>query len=188
MRSVFMITLLTTTAMALSACSGNVKQTLGLGKEAPDEFKVVSNQPLSVPPDFRLTTPVPGAKRPQQQASDVLARSALFNDGAANQRTISIDTTAGEAQLLARANAHQADPNIRELLKEQERVEQVEEEERGFFSKLFDFSNDEAPAINATQEKKRIIEAQQKGEVVTGDDVAVQEEKDTGIVGKIFGY
>ncbi|MEJ0010899.1 MAG: DUF3035 domain-containing protein [Alphaproteobacteria bacterium] len=58
--------------LLLSACSsGEVKDTLGLDRTAPDEFSVVSRPPLSVPPEFELAPPRPGAEGPAAtQASD----------------------------------------------------------------------------------------------------------------------
>lgn len=44
--------------LALSACStSDVKSSLGLRKSAPDEFAVISNPPLSVPPSFEMVAP-----------------------------------------------------------------------------------------------------------------------------------
>ena len=181
-------------SMALTACSGNVKKTLGLGKQAPDEFKVVSNQPLSVPPDFRLIKPVPGAKRPQSQELDKQAEAALFkasnpaSSDAVSTNIIDSNKSKGEEVLLSNAGVQKANPNIRDLLKE-ERLKTVEVEEEGFFSKLFNFKDDEAaPQLNAIEEKKRISEAQQSGEKITGDEASVREKKDTGLLGKIFNY
>ncbi|MDF3047243.1 MAG: hypothetical protein K0R73_361 [Candidatus Midichloriaceae bacterium] len=51
------IFLLITCSALLSACSGDVKSSLGLKKEAPDEFVVISNPPLREPPEFSLTAP-----------------------------------------------------------------------------------------------------------------------------------
>lgn len=56
------ILLIALSAALLSACSGSdVRSTLGLNRSAPDEFKVVSRPPLSVPPEFNLLPPDPGA-------------------------------------------------------------------------------------------------------------------------------
>lgn len=45
----------------LTACTGSqVRNTFGLNRSAPDEFKVVSRPPLSVPPEFTLRPPNPG--------------------------------------------------------------------------------------------------------------------------------
>lgn len=64
--------------LVLSACSGGeVRDTLGLNRRAPDEFVVVSRPALSVPPDFNLTPPEPGKQGPRQSTED-RARSALI--------------------------------------------------------------------------------------------------------------
>ena len=52
---------------ALTAgCSNTTREALGLTKRSPDEFQVVSNAPLSMPPDYNLRPPTPGAARPQE--------------------------------------------------------------------------------------------------------------------------
>jgi Protein of unknown function (DUF3035) len=51
--------------LGLSGCS-NVKQIVGIDQPAPDEFAVESNAPLTIPPDFNLRPPEPGAPRPHQ--------------------------------------------------------------------------------------------------------------------------
>ncbi|MBK5955442.1 hypothetical protein CCR92_15760, partial [Rhodospirillum rubrum] len=45
--------------LALSGCS-NAKKSLGLDRQPPDEFKVVTRAPLAMPPDFNLRPPQPG--------------------------------------------------------------------------------------------------------------------------------
>ena len=47
-------------SLVLGACGG-VRDTLGLAKRSPDEFTVVRKAPLSMPPDFNLRPPTPGA-------------------------------------------------------------------------------------------------------------------------------
>ncbi len=46
------VIILAVTAL-LGACSG-MKKTLGIEKEAPDEFMVMSRAPLSLPPEYNL--------------------------------------------------------------------------------------------------------------------------------------
>ncbi len=48
---------ITTLLLFSTACSNDIKSSLGLKKHAPDEFTVISNPSLSVPPDFSLTKP-----------------------------------------------------------------------------------------------------------------------------------
>lgn len=47
-------------ALLLSACSGNMKENLGLKHDGPDEFAVERKPKLEVPPSFKLRPPTPG--------------------------------------------------------------------------------------------------------------------------------
>ncbi len=46
--------LMTLAAAALTACSTATKEKLGLVKQAPNEFMVMSRAPLSLPPDYNM--------------------------------------------------------------------------------------------------------------------------------------
>ncbi len=96
----------------LVGCS-SVSKALGGGKNSPDEFAVVTKAPLSVPPDFALRPPRPGAPRPQEASPERQASNALFN-GPAN--TITNEMTQGEQLLLASAGASSEDAAILEAL------------------------------------------------------------------------
>src|SRR5688572_33350449 len=63
--------------LATGGCSG-VKETLGLTKQSPDEFKVVSRAPLSMPPDYNLRPPTPGSARPQEGTPRDQAQQAVL--------------------------------------------------------------------------------------------------------------
>src|SRR5471032_1132090 len=78
---------------ALSACSSNtVKDTLGLDRAAPDEFRVVSRPPLYVPPQFSLRPPSNADVSPNQLPADKKAQ-ALMN----GTDTAVAPVTAGDA-------------------------------------------------------------------------------------------
>lgn len=64
----------------LSGCN-NFKQTIGLAPQAPDEFAVESRAPLTVPPEFDLRPPAPGAPRPQDANPAASAQQALLAAG-----------------------------------------------------------------------------------------------------------
>ena len=63
---------------ALAACSGDeLTRTFGLTRDAPDEFQVTTRAPLSMPPDFNLRPPRPGARSRRsglERVLDVLGR------------------------------------------------------------------------------------------------------------------
>ena len=65
-------------ALLLAGCAETTFQdTLGIGKSAPDETRVRTVQPLSVPPDLELRPPAAGTK---QAATDAPATTAAAGD------------------------------------------------------------------------------------------------------------
>jgi hypothetical protein len=70
--------LLTAAAGGLAGCgSHDLSRTFGFTRDAPDEFTVTTRAPLSMPPDFALRPPQPGAPRPQEQSEARQAEEAL---------------------------------------------------------------------------------------------------------------
>jgi hypothetical protein len=63
-------------ASLLVGCN-NFKQVVGLEATAPDEFAVESRAPLTVPPEFDLRPPAPGAPRPQDVNPAASAEQAI---------------------------------------------------------------------------------------------------------------
>jgi hypothetical protein len=139
--------------LALSACS-NASRTLGLDPAAPDEFTVVSKAPLTIPPDFNLRPPQPGAARPQEQNPTTQAQAALVGDAQAGAST---PATPGEAALLQVARAQDANPDIRQVLNTE--TSQLAERDGGFVDRLLDRvrpAQDEDEVVNAAEEERRL--------------------------------
>ena len=87
-----------------------MREQLGLNKSSPDEFKVVSRAPLSIPPEFNLRPPQPGQARPQEGTVQQQARTAIFratdNQGRSLDEVIPDDgRSVGERSLLRSAGA-----------------------------------------------------------------------------------
>ena len=61
----------------LAACGDDLSRTFGFTRDAPDEFRVTTRAPLSMPPDYSIRPPRPGAPRPQEQPQRVQAEEAL---------------------------------------------------------------------------------------------------------------
>ena len=97
---------LTVLGMGLAGCQSTARA-LGMTKVVPDEFRVVTKAPLTVPPDYALRPPTPGQPRPQELQPESAARTALLGQRAAEQRS------QGEKLLAAKAGADKADPLIR---------------------------------------------------------------------------
>ncbi|MEM9124092.1 MAG: DUF3035 domain-containing protein, partial [Pseudomonadota bacterium] len=64
-------------ALGLSGCGG-VKSSLGLEKKSPDEFTVMTEAPLVMPPDYSLRPPQPGAPRPGNLSPQAQAQQAII--------------------------------------------------------------------------------------------------------------
>jgi hypothetical protein len=64
----------------LSGCT-DMRRAIGLEKTSPDEFAVESRAPLTMPPDFQLRPPQPGATRPQEKSAGQQARQAIEQAG-----------------------------------------------------------------------------------------------------------
>ncbi len=84
--------------VALAGCgNSDVSRTFGLQRDAPDEFRVTTRAPLSMPPSYALTPPRPGAPRPQEASSRDAAEAVLVPQAA---------VTAADAAPLSPATAH----------------------------------------------------------------------------------
>src|SRR5579864_3661690 len=67
-------------SLLLAGC-GNFRQIVGLDQVGPDEFAVESRAPLTIPPEFDLRPPQPGAPRPQEASSADKARKVIDTAG-----------------------------------------------------------------------------------------------------------
>ena len=119
MKKIALLVGLTAAALSLGACGAGTKERLGLGRNSPDEFTVLERAPLTVPPNFNLVPPTPGAARPQEQtpkqtAQNLVLRSVSSAPTVANAAKPA--ATSGQNALLQQAGAPTADANIRAKL------------------------------------------------------------------------
>lgn len=179
----------------LAGCS-DVTDTLGLGRNPPDEFAVVDRPPLAMPPDFDLRPPKPGAPRPQDMSTNKRASTMLFGSGAAVANTpdrhdafMAADGTpgrnesGGEKALLQDAGVNKAESGIRETV-DREAAQKVVGSEH-LVDELLWWRKKESPAttVDATAEAERLKEAKDKGEPVNQGATPVIERKKSGWLG-----
>ena len=160
----------------LAACS-STKDTLGLNKQAPDEFKVVKRAPLSIPPDYTLRPPRPGAPRPQEQTTSQAAAQTVFGEDAASS-SMPANVTSGEAALLDRAGGDAADPNIRARVDAETAT--MHDRNKPVAEKLLGIGGDKnepsATVVNAKAEADRLKNNAQAGKPVTeGETPSIEE-------------
>ncbi len=113
---------LLSSCMLLQGCS-NVKKTLGIERDAPDEFAVTpSNQPLDMPPDFfALPTPDPGCPRPQEVKEANAKKEKLLGSPIATKGPLS----SGQKALLEKAGVQSGQEHIRKEIDTQSRIERA---------------------------------------------------------------
>lgn len=192
-------------ALSLTACS-NARKQLGLAKDPPDEFAVVTRAPLSQPPNFKLRPPEPGAPRPQEAPVSVQAREAVFGregklepddqprlrlasngplvDGAPRQPVST--QTVGEAALMRLTGADRANRQIRQVVDKESAI--LGDANQSFLDKLLSFREPDAPGtlINASAEAQRLRENQALGRPVTDGPSPNIVRKERGLLEGLF--
>lgn len=169
MSSTRFILALALTVLALSACS-DVTESLGLGRNPPDEFAVVDRPPLSMPPDFGLRPPKPGAPRPQEIDMTQRASETLFGGNASKAPIVgAADATGysgGEKALLEASGATKADPDIRNIV-DRETSDKVVGSPH-LVDELLWWKKDSLPGVtvDAPAEAARIRDAKTKGDAL----------------------
>ena len=152
--------------LMLGAC-GDTRKVLGYDKVTPDEFKVVSRAPLSLPPDYGLRPPQPGAPRPQEGAIPDQAKLAVT--GVASNRAAANPGggSAGEAALLQQAGAARAQSDIRAVVNQESN--QLAQADKTFIDRLIFWRKPEEPGtvVDPEREAQRIRENQALGRTVS---------------------
>lgn len=172
-------------ALAVTACSSDQRRSMGLVKTPPDEYAVVARAPLELPPDFGLRPPKPGAARPTELTTAQQARVTIFGPETKQPEMLS-GRTAGEAALLQKAGAPNADPNIRETINREST--QLAREETDFVDSLvFWRAPDPAGvAVDPAAEAKRLRENSALGQPQTTGDTPSIKRRKRGILEGIF--
>lgn len=96
-------------AASVAGCS-TIARSTGAGRTVPDEFKVVTKAPLTVPPEYALRPPEVGQATPPEVSTD--RRNITFAFGT----DVGVNASAIEKRMVREANAIATDPQIRALV------------------------------------------------------------------------
>lgn len=109
----------------LSGCdTTRLARTFGFTRDAPDEFTVTTRAPLSMPPDFSLRPPRPGAPRPQEQSEARKAEETLVPQTALSSPQTGLSP--GQQALVQQAGPP-APANIRQELTQERQARQADQ-------------------------------------------------------------
>ena len=188
--------------LLLVACEGgSVRESLGLTREAPDEFTVVSRPPLSVPPDFELRPPRPG-EAPRGVSAEDRARAALLGTDPKTPLTpetlelpktetavvpvITSEAPSGaQANFMKQAGAADAEDGIREQLGQDVVKPPVNKPAKSLYEQLVAPENPE-PVVDPKKEAERLRQNKDEGKPLNEGEVPVEEVKPPTVLDSIF--
>ena len=173
-------------ALVATGCS-DVRQSLGLDKRAPDEFAVVPRAPLSVPPDFSLRPPDPGAPRPQELSPTQEAKRTIIGPSS-DRKEVKRDPklSSGENALLNQMGATNADPSIRGVVDKESK--DLADGPVYLIDYILFWRKQPPPgtAVDATKEAQRIQQNQALGRPVTDGPTPSIERRSQGLFNSLF--
>ncbi len=162
--------------LLLAGCGdSSLSRTFGLVRDTPDEFTVITRAPLSMPPDFTLRPPMPGAPRPQDPAARTQAEAALVPEaalGGGNRGPV----TPGQAALV-RAAGGAAPVDIRQRIDNEARAASTDD---GFVDRLLYWRKDDSSkaVVNPSAEAQRLRRNAALGQSpVTGETPVIRSRK-----------
>ncbi len=168
--------------LALAACSGDeLTRTFGLTRDAPDEFQVTTRAPLSMPPDFTLRAPRPGATRPQELTQRQQAEAALVPDTALNGP--GRQTTPGQQALVAAAGR----PAPADIRNQVDSEAALDTPSRSFTDRLMFWQAAPLPGtpVDPVREAARIRQNAALGQSPEAGDTPIIQRKRQGILSSI---
>jgi hypothetical protein len=190
---------------ALGACSA-FENIGGAKKVSPDEFRIVAQAPLAMPPNADLRPPRPGAPRPMEQTPAAEARTIVTGAGggstssggpapaAGQTRAKGKGATPGaggpsaaETALLSKVSQSgtSIDPDIRTKVNRESKV--IADSNRSFIDSLIFWQDTPPPGVvlDPAKEQQRLREAQATGTAPKGNTPTIERRK-RGILEGIF--
>ena len=154
--------------------TSGVREALGLDKNPPDEFAVVTKAPLVVPPNYELRPPQEGAAPLNAVDPRLAARESTFG-GSTKVRTAS----RGEAALLRKAGAYNADGSIRRTLNKESAA--IAKKNRSMTSSILFWQkpDKQGEVIDAKAEAKRLRKNRRSGKRANAGTVILRNCKGT---------
>ncbi|MDC0057228.1 DUF3035 domain-containing protein [Alphaproteobacteria bacterium] len=154
--------------MMLNSCS-KVRDSAGVTRKSIDEFEVIENPPLIIPPDFNLLPPDQLEEKNIDNIEKELAEEILF--GLDENEIQTVKQLSIMNQILSKADASEVNSSIREEI-DQEFAQEIKTD--GIFQ--INWEN-EVEVLDAIKESERIRNKNFKGETIAEGEVPIKKEK-----------
>lgn len=169
--------------VGLTGCGQDLSKSLGLTRDAPDEFTVTTRAPLVMPSTFELPPPRPGTRRPQELPESVKAEQTLVPQMALDGAPTASETP-GQMALLQQSGPP-APPNIRSRVN----AEVGEDTPKRPFTDRLMFWKDPPPpgtVVDPTREAQRLRANAALGQSVDSGDTPIIQPKRQSMFGNLF--
>ena len=164
--------------------NSSLGRTFGLVRDTPDEFAVATRAPLSMPPDYTLRPPQPGAARPQDQSERSLAESALVPAAALGSAPVGVSP--GQAALVRDAGGG-APGDIRQRVDRETRDQGNNDSvvDKVLFWRK---PNTGAAVVNPTGEQQRLQQNSALGQPPVAGDTPIIQDKRKSWFSSLFSW
>jgi hypothetical protein len=171
---------------ALAGCGGDTARTFGFQRDPPDEFVSTRRAPLSLPPDYTLRPPTPGAARPQELSARDGGEAALL--GVSAIASAPANVTPGEEAFLRSAGPAPQVPSDVLRRRVDEETRRLDQADRSFSERLI-FWRDPQPAgvaVDAQAESQRLRTNAALGQSPSTGDTPIIQRRRRGLLEGIF--
>ncbi|MCH9753959.1 MAG: DUF3035 domain-containing protein [Alphaproteobacteria bacterium] len=126
--------------LSLNSCDSGLKKSLGITHNSPDEYSVLKNAPLSVPPNFELTPPSDNVIKKHEPKQENINFSERSNAKAPQKKSTNISKA--DKSFMKKFDAHEKRKDIREIIEKDSKPSNssgaIKEEKKsgGMFSKI----------------------------------------------------
>ncbi len=105
-----------TSILILSSC-GTVRDSAGVNRKVIDEYSIIENPPLVIPPDFNLLPPEQISSKDILDTDNELAKEILF--GLEDTETLTESNTSLINEIINKTEADEVDDSIRDSINEE---------------------------------------------------------------------
>ncbi len=157
-------------ATAATGCA-SFSRAIGASKTTPDEFRVMTQAPLTLPPDYNLRPPRPGEARPQENDPATNAQAALFGEN------VGANASQGERAFVSAAGATASNDGVRDTIDFEEQG--VVRRSEGFSNSVLAFEGGTAVSTPTTPEAeaRRLEDEESIRRATGGAPVVIQRER-----------
>ena len=149
-------------------CS-KIRESAGVNRKVPDEFQVIENPPLVIPPNYSLVPPDQLQEKNIENIEKELAREILF--GLEENSTKKSNQLTTMNKILSEANVENVSDSIRD------EIDETFAKEMSVKDKLKFMWEDEKDILDAVQESERIREKNFNNETITEEKIPIKKQK-----------